>query len=353
MVIFGIVALSPLALSLFFPNLKTNKTSKIVFGILCCIAMCFVLGFKNYHLGPDDLRIYYENMQDAINSVSWKSFYDSESNLEAGYQMFVWLLSRIFRHPQWLYIIVAIICSVSVICFSFRYSENPVLSITLFITVAGLTFEMSAIRQSIAMSICLCSVKFIKNGKFIPFVLVVLSAMLFHLSAIVFLPIYFLRKFKYNFVGISVILIVFIAAFLLIEPLIDWMNALLNRKNEYDSGHVFESGGAIAVTIYVLIVLVSVIFNGRLKKNGRDTFFFYMLLVGFACYILRYTTIQIAERISFYFAFAQIILLPNTLACFKEKEKFLITGAVYLLAFLLFMYRISSSLYVPFLFFWD
>ncbi len=352
--IWALEAVAPFVLSLFFPNLKSKKSSKVIFGILCGIAICFVLGFKSHHMQPSDLNTYYQNMKNAINSSSWRTFYDPTSNFEIGYQFYVWLLSRIFIHPQWLFIITALICSASVIWFSFKYSKDPVLSITLFITVGSLVFEMSAIRQSLAMSICLVSTRYVKNNKFIPFIFMIVLAMLFHQSALVYLSIYFIGKFKYNWKYIVFLCVLSLCLFIFIEPLIELMNAILQRNSDYTSGVVYESGGIVAVMIYVLIMIFSIVFNNKqLKQNGNDTFFFFMLFIGFVFYILRYTTIQIAERISYYFAFSQIILLPNTVAQFEKKEQIIIKVIVYVLAFLLCLYRVNNGTYVPFLFFWN
>ena len=68
---------------------------------------------------------------------------------------------------------------------------------------------------------------------------------------------------------------------------------------------------------------------------------------------MRYFAAQQAERISFYFAFGQMILLPNTAQQLKPRDRVVVKLAIYTLSILLFLYRINGSNFEPYAFCWQ
>ena len=78
-----------------------------------------------------------------------------------------------------------------------------------------------------------------------------------------------------------------------------------------------------------------------------------MTFVGAVFYLMRYTGVGIAERISYYFMFGQIIALPNAISRFDKSVSFAIKCVVIFLCIALFAYRLSSDGLVSYRFFWQ
>jgi len=74
-------------------------------------------------------------------------------------------------------------------------------------------------------------------------------------------------------------------------------------------------------------------------------------LLGLATYILRYTEVVIAERISYYFTFGQMALLPAVLQNLSKKEQLYVKILLVILCVLLFVYRTLPL--APYIFFWQ
>lgn len=349
MTLYIFMAFLPLLLIPFFPNVNTDRKQKKYYCIIMGIALILFLALRHKALGSTDTINYYNGMKDAILSKTWNQYYDPDG-AELGFQIFVWIISRFVKSPQWIIVFSSVIIVTSVLIFVWRNSKNIPLSVTMYICLGLMTFQMQGMRQALAMSICLFAYEFAKRRKIIPFALLVLLATQFHQTAIVFAVVY---VFGYLKLKASHLLLVLSAAgvvTLLSDKIIDFANELFDRNYS----NTVDSGGVIATAIYILIMVFCILASKQPYAEHIDATLFYVLLTGFVCFAMRYFGTLAAERISFYFMFSQIVLLPNTVCDgqIKSSDKGVVNMIVYLLSIALFAYRLAGSDFVPYRFFW-
>lgn len=331
-------------------SIKFNDKARRTFLLWCGIAMFMMIALRHKDVGSNDSNNYFENWE-LLSSLSFDGFkaFTIESNFETGYLLFVWVFSHIFPSGQAVFILSAILFTVAVCKFIYINSDDPELSFVMYICLGLYTFMAQGLRQSMAMSICLFAIEFCKKRKFLPFMLLVLLATTFHTSAIVFAIIYFIYGFTLNIrtgilsIGMSGLLLIFSRQLAAIG------NMLFEREYE---GEV-EAGGFVAVAIYIIILVVAIVFSGKRRKDRDYSFFFFMTMLGAVFYLMRYTEVQIAERISFYFMFGQLIVLPNAISRFDKQVAFIVKCVVMALSFLLFAYRLQGDGLVVYRFFWQ
>ncbi|MCD7813596.1 MAG: EpsG family protein [Lachnospiraceae bacterium] len=347
MAIYLVLAAFPLVLGYAFPDLNEDKQQKRRFYIICGIAMFVVMGCRNYSLGSADTTHYYEAMKRAIQSTTWSNFYNPDS-YEIGSQFFIYGLSRVFKDPQWLLVITSLIYIIVLFYFVDHNSKDIALSIVLFITLGLFTFELQGMRQSLAMCICLFAYEQAKKRHLIPFIILVTFATLFHQTAIVFLIVYILCGLKYNGRTIVILMIASVIIFSSLSRIMEFANTLFDREY-YDT---VSSGGFIAVAVYLIIILLTVVWNEDIKDGNEQTPAFFMLLAGVVCYLMRYFGALAAERISFYFMFSQLVLLPNAQEIVVEDQKDLMRILIAFISIILFAYRLNGSEFLPYSFCW-
>ena len=331
-------------------SIKVNDKAKRNFLLWCGLFMFIMIAFRHKEVGSNDSQNYFNNWE-LLSGLSFGGLksYIAESNFESGYLLFVWTFSHIFPNGQFVFIISAILFVVAVCRFIYINSEDPELSFVMYICLGLYSFMAQGLRQSIAMSICLFAIELAKKRKFIPFVLLVLLASTFHTSAIVFLIIFFIYGITLNVrtlvmgVGITAVLLAFSSRIAAIG------NMIFQREYE---GEV-ESGGFVAVAIYVIILLLSIALSGKRRKDKEYSFFVFVTWMGAVFYLMRYTEVQIAERISWYFMFGQLIALPNVITRFDKHVSFIIKCVVIALSFALFAYRLNGDGLVVYRFFWQ
>ncbi len=348
MTIYVALAVFPIILGAFFPNLKEDKQQKRLFYFICGGFMLLIMGLRHYSLGSTDTLHYYDAMKRALSSESWKYFFDPDL-YEVGSQLFIFALSRIFSDPQWLLVISSLIFIIGILYFVDHNSDDIPLSITLYLTLGLMLFHVQGLRQSLAMSICLFAYEQAKNKHLVRFVLLVLFATAFHQTAIVFLPVYILCRMKFSkknlfFMCIVAIIIVGNAA-----KIMEIANDYFDRTYT----DAVDQGGFISTLIYVIILLFTLAFDKEIKNNSMQTPLLYVLIVGFVSYILRYFGALAAERISFYFVFSQLALLPNTIKIVVKKDQIIMRMIIITLAVTLMVYRMNGSEFVPYMFFWE
>ncbi len=337
----------PVLFGFCFPRLKTSKRQKIVYLAICGLVMWFVMGCRHHLLGSEDTTNYYERMRMAIQSPYWEAFYEPDL-YEKGFQYFVFLLSRVFHDPQWLLIITSLIFVVSILYFTYKNSDELPLALATYITLGLMTFHMQGMRQALAMSICLFAYEQAKKKHLLRFILLVLFATLFHQTAIVFFVVYIACQFKLNLKNIVAMLGVSAVAVAFSPFLVDLANRIFEK--EYDD--IVDSGGFVATAIYVIIFAVSLLYFYKNKKDDRSPLV-YVLIIGMATFIMRYVGVRIAERVSYYFAFSQIGLLPLATNLMVKKDRIYVYVAVAILQIALFAYRLHESNLVVYQFFWE
>lgn len=328
-------------------SLRDSNRTRRIFLLFCGAALFLMLALRYRGVGSADSTNYFYFWHEAASS-SFQSVWE-EQRYEYGYLAYVWLFSHIFPNPQFSFVISGLVITVSVCYFIYKNSENPTMSVVMYVTLELFTFMMQGQRQAIAMSICLFALEYCKRRKLVRFLLLVGLAMLFHQSAIVFLIVYLFYGRRLNWKTMLVALVAGGAALALSTTFVSIANTIF--ESDYDVA--VDSGGFVAVAIYVLILAFALIFAGKRRDEKEYTFFVLLTVAGFVTYLMRYTGTRATERISYYFMFGQIITLPAALRRFDLRTRTVISAAVYALCILLFAYRLSSSDLIPFRFFWQ
>ena len=116
---------------------------------------------------------------------------------EPGFIIYTYICKLIFpNYFVWIFVSTAIDLWLLNIVVQ-RYSVNHIMSLMCFFAVGGLPLEMNVLRNAKAVLIFLLSIKYIQDKKLLKYVGVILLAMTFHMSAILYLPLYFILNRKW------------------------------------------------------------------------------------------------------------------------------------------------------------
>ncbi len=347
MAVYLLLALTPVLLGVFFGDIKHNKKRRIKYFILCGVIMLFFMGLRHYSLGSTDTLHYYNRMKYAISCNTWESFYEPDL-YETGFQVFMFIVARVFHHPQWILVISSLFYIISIFYFIDHNSEDISLSITLYISLGLMTFHLQGMRQAMAMCICLFAYEQAKKKKFFRFLLLVLLATTFHQTAIVFIVVYWIVRLKLNRRNVFLVSLISLVAIACSAPLVNVANTIFNE----DYSGTVDSGGFVAVAIYIITLVVCYLYYSSYEQDCGSPLVL-VAIIGTATYLMRYTGVMIAERISFYFVFSQIALLPLVAKLIKPRERIIVNAFIVLLAVGLFAYRLGDSGFLPYSFHWS
>lgn len=134
----------------------------------------------------------------------WWAYYPSYNNLpggfnyEIGYEIWSNIFYKIglsYHHFTFINTVADILILAYVLK---KYSKYPIFSVFLFLAVQGLSFEVDLLRNAKAVLLFIISIQFIKERKIIPFLILNILGMTFHISSIIYLPMYFILNRNYS-----------------------------------------------------------------------------------------------------------------------------------------------------------
>ncbi|RKQ33501.1 EpsG family protein [Oceanobacillus halophilus] len=293
---------------------KPNKL--LVFGGLTSLVL--ISGFRS---GIGDTFNYRNIFED--NDFTWE-YVTSEKDIGFGFLQML-IKNYISDNSQALIFITAFITNLLIIFVFYKYSRLVELSLYVYITGGLFLVSMNGIRQLLAAAIAFTAIKFLIEGKFIRYAFIIGFASLFHQSALILLPMFFLVRFKaWSKVTIALVLLAVIAVIgyeyfstILFTALED------TQYSNYDN---FSEGGANILRVAVEASPLFVAFLGRKKLRSifpESDYIVNMALIGLVFMVIS-TEQWIFARMSIYFQLYQLILISWLPKLFRYKDQKLV-----------------------------
>jgi hypothetical protein len=244
----------------------------------------------------------------------------------------------------------------------YRVSVNPAISLFVFITMGYYMFFFNGARQGLAAAVYSLAFMGLIAGRFWRYALFVAIAFLFHRTAILTLPLYFVfrRKCSFWYVAVlavgAVVFVCFLHAFLSLGVFINERYAMYAEMEAV--------GGRWLTVFYVLLSVFFLFFRPAVVAEDRRAYdcFLNMLIFGTTVYVGVAMSGAYVEltRFAFYFHVALVFLwpivfrsaqqsssqfLPNSPGMWAQREMLLPVPA-YPAANMGLVTRTNSSLYV-------
>lgn len=183
-------------------------------------------------------------------------------------------------------------CCVCVYGSFYRWSRYPVFTLFLYFVMYFLSTDMAQTRQHIAIAILLCGTRFVRERKLVLWIMVVILAMQFHVTALIAFPLYFttgkdvsfrMAVFLYviclitSFFGLYVIkwLLTFVISFRFVPERIVRIGTFYLSSKLYGQ----KKEGVSFLVNYVFVFLM--LFFYFTQQRERDRYFLMNFFIGF------------------------------------------------------------------------
>jgi len=253
------------------------------------------------------------------NDFTWEYIF-SQKDYGFGILQMV-LKNYITDDPQIMIFTAALITNVLIVIVFYNYSRFIELSLYVYITGGLFLVSMNGIRQVLAASIAFIAIRFLINGNFIKYSLIILFASTFHQSALVLIPIYFLVRFKAWSKTTVVVIIFAVLAVLGFEQFSNLLFIAL-EDTQYSDYENFDEGGSNILRTLVAIVPLFIAYLGRQKLKiifPDSDYIVNMAILGFV-FMLISTQWWIFARVSIYFELYHLILISWIVKLFSKKD---------------------------------
>jgi len=308
-----------------------KKYIDAIFGFVIFI----ISGLRDYTVGIDTRSYAYSFV--VTGNTSWSNIlhnFNITNNSEILYTVLEKACYSLSHSYTILFLAVSALYAITITRFIDRYSKNSFISFTCVIVLGSLFFSMQALRQSIAICFCIMSVECILKRQPIRYTLLMLIGFMFHNSIVAFAPLYFLINAKRQNISIYalvtiVILIVtkkdyFISG---IGDIFGWTRFKVYTK---DGVTLSLSGAIVQLSLYIFCYT-----STKDENNISVRLMSYMMLVGALIQTLTLVNGNF-YRISNYYNFANIILIPRAIYNYENKGKGYI-GMIAVLALIMYL----------------
>lgn len=275
-----------------------------------------------------DVSVYFAHAQRAVNSEL--DLYLQNNPFEQGFSVYLWNVSNFFGDPQAFFFVQYGIVNAIMMIFIKKYSDNPFYGIIAWSCLGGYSFYFTAMRQAVAMSICLIAFMLMSGKRRLLAILCVLFATFFHRSSIVFLPALFLFNLKLSRNNTILVIIGCIIVSIFLGPLVEFGNEYMDK--DYGTGYIFNSYIGAIINIAVLIFTIVTYTQNRDGSDNKpiDSAFYYCTFLALTFYLMRFNVLAM-ERVSFYFLPIAAIACANCVNMIKVTTKQSVIPALYVI----------------------
>lgn len=331
MEVFGFLLLGG-AVDVFGKN-ERKKHMLFVFSIILLIGFLGLRGFIGW-----DWWAYYPSYNNLPNGFNYEIGYEIWSNI-------FYKIGLSYHHFTFINTVADILILAYVLK---KYSKYPIFSMFLFLAVQGLSFEVDLLRNAKAVLLFIISIQFIKERKLIPFLILNILGMTFHMSSVIYLPMYFILNRNYSRKIILPLIILGNIYYLfdtkLFTHILEYMSSVLpaavgGKITSYLS--IIPQNYKLPVgTLYFerLVTFIMVFFFLHKEKNHREKEKPYSLIMENSFYIFYLIFLFTSEffiastRIGILFIYANWFLWGDIIENLRNTK---IKAAVFLIAVLI------------------
>lgn len=284
-------------------------------------------GFRGYIC--TDWVNYYEFFHDnppITDWIAWKHYTD-ENFIDIGYIIYTGIFkvfcSNFLVFQSVSYILVLLIIHQCIKLYTSDYILSYILMIVFF-TVQSINL----MRNVIAIALFLYSIRYIYDKKIWHYIALNLIGVLFHKTALIFLPLYFVLGHRFS---IKTLIFIFMCSYLV-------MICQFSIISEYASSVIGDTSGRINYVLQYLknsnpklfsignierlITTIILIYNyEKIWTNYRyGGYFANMMVLCLLTYLVFFEVNVIVVRISQLFSFAYVIFYTNIIDLYKKRK---------------------------------
>lgn len=315
MLIYNLLLLFILIAGVCLCEIKKSKVGSAIFLSIASVAMIVISYIRADTVGIDYKQ--YETYFKQVHDGGW-SFLVSSANgyrVEPGYSLLNYIVSLFTGDVHIYMLVVSIIIITLTAVLLYKYSPIPWIGMFVFASFGFFGNSLSFIRQSIAIAIFLFSINFLKNKKFVPYLLIILLAATFHKSMVIMIPVYFIAHIKVNWKSLVTYGVVTAGIMALSWPLFTLITKYIyqyyatTEGQYYMLGRDWQTAAIPVITMIVILILKDFI----LRRDSKN-----IVLVSFSIYsgLLYIMTCQhfLFQRFGMMFFTSAILLIPELMA---------------------------------------
>jgi len=315
MLAYNLLLLFIIVLGVCVCEIKKSKLNDAIFLCITAVGMVVLSSLRANTVGIDYKQ--YATYFTQVHDGGWSYLISSANGyrIEPGYSLLNYFVSLFTSDVRIFMLVVSIVAVGLTALLLYKYSPIPWIGMFVFGSFGYFGNSLSFLRQSIAIAIFLFAIRFLKDKKVLPYLLIVILAATFHKSILIMIPVYFIAHIKVNWKSLctygGLTALVLIGSW----PLFNVVTKFMFQYYATPEGLYYMNGrnwqtAAIPVIVMITILIVKKFILQRDPKN--------VVLINFSIYsgLLYIMTCQhfLFQRFGIMFFTATILLIPELLA---------------------------------------
>lgn len=318
-------------------SLKSKEKSNLIFLVVSFIAIYLLCVLRDYSVGRD-LSGYIE----AYENIGAYSFLDkSWTHMEVGYVAFMQICSFIGFSPRIFLCIVYFIMLYPIYVTIRQYSFDPLLSVIIFICFQFFTFYLSGIRQGLAISICMVSIRYANYRNLKDFLIwssLFILALVLHRSSLIFILVPIIIRLKLNLINIFMFILSFVFAPTLTKLVMKFNND--NMLSNYTFDDRLVMGGMLVFLFAILLFIIYTSVQCKQYIPSKDSNrinlpqYVFLLAVG-VVFALAFNGTMLSRSMMYYTIFI-VLAIPNAIKHYDDSFQILLKCAFHIIMIVFF-----------------
>lgn len=334
---------------------KKSLRSKDNICIIIFIILLIFIGFRGFIY--TDFVSYYPFYDDLfpLEYLVWNI--QQFENFEIGFVVYSTIIKTVSSDYHFWILVNTIIDLIVLLIFFKRYSPSVALSFFVFFAFSGLIIEFNLYRNSKSIILFLLSIKYIKEKRIIPYIILNLIGVSFHVSSLIYIPMYYILNRnipKYIIFSIAIILnIVFIFKLSIVENIINIASniqdiPLLRTLSKFSLHAEYAKSLGISVSYLernFTFILFSLLYSKLIKLNSYNVIFINCFYIYYIFMLMFYEVDVFQQRIPLLFVFSYWIVYPQLLNVDFKYKKYIIIVVICMIIYKVISQNISFISY--------
>lgn len=319
-----------------------------LFTFLACLGLVLASGLRHGYVDTRAYRNGFINLN--ISEIFSISYFQSD-NKEKGFGVLQAII-KLFTDDSQVFIFIMALLTVGCLYYAFvNYSPSISMAIFLFICTCAYLDTMNGMRQALVSAILFfCLPQMREKNQMWRYIIVVLLCTTIHLSAILFIPLYFVMYLKPWSKWTVILFVAGIVMVMFFNSGVGNALATILEGTDYgsDYGSMLVSGSTSVNIIRPMVALAPLVVAFMDRKNKKLDFGLYrisfnMSLVNSLIWLFA-TQMKFFYRLAMYFAPYMIVLLCYELYYYKNpRDRAIIKLAAIVLFFVWHIYSLHVT----------
>ena len=314
---------------------NTERHTGYFFFLTGCV-LILVAGLR-YRVGTD-YGFYYSRYPRSIANLPHSIL----ALDEPGFGFLAWIVTRFVNDGGAVILVSSLVTLALPLMVIYRNTKKLALATALFIVTGFWHGSFNGVRQYLAAAILFSGYSFLKDRQFRQYCLVVFAAFLFHRSAIIMLPVYFIVHRKINqtnlcLTGAALALINVYSRFFL--PIAGW---IMEKQYSRDSGYVTQQVNILRIAVECIPLIIFLIMYWGEELSESETFSLNLLIIHVSLRVLTMNS-ALLYRSGIYTTLFAAMAIINLQDGLTDGNRKIIVNVITALYFCLWWYDLSAS----------